>query len=1075
MNGIWEICIRRPVFTVMLVSAPIVLGLAAYFRLGVDLFPNVDIPTVTVTTTLNGAGVEEVETGVTKLIEEAVNTISGIDELKSTTKEGFSQVVILFQLHKNGNFAAQEVRSKVSQIANLLPDGTDTPIVDKFEVDAAPIMTIAISGRRDAREVTELAKKRIKEELETVDGVGSVVLVGGRGRAINIYLDIDKLAAYKLSADEVRQALTRQNLEIPGGRVDQGPQEMVLRTMGRMEKATDFQDLIVADRGGYPVRVKDIGRVEDSFEEPRGLSRLDGNSAVSLVVTKQPGTNTVQVAHAVKDRLAEIQKGLPADIAWNVIRDQSRFVEKSIEEVKFHLLLAVVLVSFTIMLFIRDWRTTLIASVAIPASMIPTFAFMLWMDYTLNNITMLGMILAIGIVIDDAVVVHENIFRHMEEHGLDAEEASRSATSEIFTAVVATTLSLLVIFVPVAFMEGQIGRFFHSFGFVVGFSIFMSMIISFTLTPMLCAHFLVAETGHAKSKEGFFTWLVEAPYLWMLHWSLRFPWAIIAVSVAVLCTTPVLLSWVGIAFVPKDDQSEFEAVLILPEGYTLDRADKMIGEIEKEFRKLPHVTNVFSVIGDTSGRVAKGQGDVTSASIYVRLVDLSERNMPQNAVMRKARAALKNFPDVRGTVQDVSAIRATGFRQVELDLNIQGPDLVKLREISDKVMGWMKAEGHYVDVDTTLSFRKPELRVRIDREKASDLEIPVQTIASTLNMFVGGEIVGKYKEDADQYDVWVRADQSFRDAPETIDNLWVQSPKAGLVRLTNVAHLENAQGPSTIERASRQRQVVVVSNLEGKALGDAVDQVNAYMDSLKLPPGYSYEWLGRAKLLKQSNYGFLLAFALSFIFMYMVLAAQFESFVHPITILLALPLTLPFAFLSLFLLQTSLDIYAMFGIFMLFGIVKKNGILQIDYTNVLRERGMERDQAIMEANQTRLRPILMTTLMLVAAMVPVAMGTGPGAASRASMAKVIIGGQALSLLLTLLVTPVAYALWDDFTIWFNRMIGSQPRTQNRDESQDPSPRPTAPASEPIIVSEPIGPPHFVATNTTNTGNPIGSR
>ena len=627
--SIWEICIRRPIFTLMLVAAPVVLGMAAYPQLGVDLFPNVDLPVVVVTMTLKGASVEEMETSITKEVEEVVNTISGIDELRSTTKEGFSQVVIQFHLYKDGDTAAQEVRDKISTILSRLPVGTDPPLVDKFDIDAAPVATIAVSGGRNFREVTEIARKSIKEDLETVQGVGAVTLVGGQRRAVNVYVDTDKLVAYMLSAEDVRQALIRQNLELPGGRVDQGSQELVLRTMGRLEKSSDFLDLIVANRGNQPIRIRDIGRVEDGVEEPRGLSRLDGENAVSLIVQKQSGTNTVEVVHAVKERLSKITPLLPSDIKTIIIRDQSRFIEASIEEVKFHLVLAAVLVSLTILVFIRDWRTTIIATLAIPMSMIPTFAFMLYMGFSLNNITMLGLILAIGIVIDDAVVVHENIFRHMEEYGRSAMEAARSATSEIASAVVATTVSLLVIFIPVAFMQGRIGRFFNSFGFTVGFAILMSMFVSFTMTPMLCSRFLKLETGHKTSKSGFFTRLLDNSYLWILRLSLRHRWAIVLLSVVTLFSTPIIFSWIGKDFVPKDDQSDFEVVMTLPEGYTLDRGNKLLLEIEERLKQLQGVTHVFTIIGDTTGRVAKGQGDVTEARVYCRLVDLAERDYSQ--------------------------------------------------------------------------------------------------------------------------------------------------------------------------------------------------------------------------------------------------------------------------------------------------------------------------------------------------------------------------------------------------------------------------------------------------------------
>jgi len=1045
--NIWDICIRRPIFTTMLISAPVILGLVSYFRIGVDLFPNVDLPVVTVTTTLRGASVEEMETGVTKPIEEIVNTVSGIDELRSTTKEGFSQVVIQFRLEKSGAVAAQEVEGKVRTILSLLPKGTDAPIIDRFDIDASPILTLAISGKRDFREVTEIAKKMVKEDLETLPGVGTVVMVGGRQRAINIFIKPEELLKYdKLSIEDVRQALIRENQENPGGRLDRGFREEVLRVMGRVEKPKDFAKLIVANVGGQPIRIEDVGRVEDSFEEPRGLSRLwvkdtsespSADNAVSLIIQKQSGTNTVQVVDRVLKRLAELKEVLPTDIQMAPIRDQSRFIKHSIHEVKVHLLLAAVLVSLTILLFIRDWRTTIIATLAIPTSIVATFVFMDFMGFTLNNITMLGLILAIGIVIDDAVVVHENIFRHMEEHNLSAYDAAGSATKEIASAVVATTLSLLVIFIPVAFMGGQVGRFFNSFGMVVGFAVLISMFISFTMTPMLCSRFLVLEEGHKGSKDGFVWRIIDRTYGWVLAWSLRHRWAIVLVTIGTLLSTPIIFGWVGKEFVPRDDQGEFEIVVNLPEGYTLERTSVTLAEIEERLQGLRGVTHVFTIVGDTSGRISKGQGDVTKATIYVRMLDLAERDYSQFHVMNDARTIIQDYPDLRTAVQDVSAFQGTGFRQVMVDLNLRGPDIEKLELYSTQITDWMKAQGHYVDVDTSLSLRKPELRIRPIRERASDLGVSIQTLSSTVNVLVGGEPVSKYKELDEQYDVWLRAEPIYRRDQDTIGRLTVPSTKEGLgyVQISNVARFEPGQGPNTMERFSRQRQVVISANLEGKAVGDAVEELSAYIRTLNLPSDYRWEFIGRAKMLAESNQNFIIAFALSFLFMYMILAGQFESFVHPITILLALPLTIPFALLSLVMLRTSLDIYAMFGLFMLFGIVKKNGILQVDYTNVLREKGMERDAAILEANHTRLRPILMTTVMLVAAMVPMAMGTGPGAASRAGMAKVILGGQTLSLLLTLLVTPVAYSLWDDFTQYWSRSVAWIRRKLGGSETQ----------------------------------------
>jgi HAE1 family hydrophobic/amphiphilic exporter-1 len=482
-----DVCIRRPVFTWVLVAIPVVLGLVAYTELSVDLFPKVDFPVIAISAALPGASVEEMESTVTKPLEEVINTISGIDELRSITREGTSTVIVRFVLDKSGDVGAQEARDKISSIIRGLPEGMDVPIVNKFDLDAAPIITIGVAGNRDIREVTEIAKRLIQEPLQTVPGIGNVFLTGGRSRAINVRIDLDRLQAYNISIEEVRVALATQNVESPGGIVDQGQRELILRTLGRIEKSERFNELIIANRNGVSIRICDIGFAEDTFEEPRGLSRLNGKNAVSLFVQKQSGTNTVAISEAVQERIDKIRPTLPQDIYVETIQDQARFIRESMDEVKFHLLLASVLVGGTILLFIRDWRTTIIATFAIPTSIIPTFLFMQIMDFSLNNITMLGLILAIGIVIDDAVVVHENIFRHMEENGLDAMTASRIGTKEIALAVLATSLSLVVIFVPVAFMGGMVGRFFSSFGLTVAFAVLMSLFVSFTLTPMLCS------------------------------------------------------------------------------------------------------------------------------------------------------------------------------------------------------------------------------------------------------------------------------------------------------------------------------------------------------------------------------------------------------------------------------------------------------------------------------------------------------------------------------------------------------------------------------------------------------------
>jgi len=1046
-----EVCINRPVFTWVLVAIPVVLGLFSYGELGVDLFPDVDFPVCTVTTVLQGASVEEMETTVTKPIEDIINTVSGIDELRSTTTEGVSVVTVQFLLSKNGDVGMQEVRDKVNTILADLPDGTDPPIVDKFDTSSMPVMTIAVSGRRDFREVTELARKQIKERLETVNGVGSINLVGGRVRAMNVVVDTERLAGYNLSVEDVRIALLRQNLEVPGGRMDQGSRELVLRTLGRLRTEKEFNDLIVANRNGYPIRVRDIGRADDAFEEPRTLARLDGYGAVSLVVQKQSGVNTVKVAQDVKARLAQLRAGLPPDITTEVIRDQSRFIKKSIEEVKFHLLLAAALVSATILLFIRDWRTTLIATLAIPTSIIPTFMFMRYMGFTLNNITMLGLILAIGIVIDDAVVVHENIFRHMEEDGMDGMAAARKGTREIALAVLATSLSLVVIFVPIAFMGGIVGRFFSSFGLTVAFAVSMSLFVSFTLTPMLCSRFLKLEPaapGHRRqprSKSGLVYRTLDGGYGWVLRAAMRRKFLVVILTAAVTCSTVPIGRVMGISLIPRDDQSEYEISVTTPEGYSLERTSQLTAELESRIWKLRGTEHVFTTIGQTEGgRVVKGEGDVTRGTIYVRITDLEKRNtsaaargwwdfagqlgrlfsgpeFDQFQVQHETRKFLEDYPDLRVSVNDVSPFQG-GRRPQTFQVSLAGPDLNQLSTYADQLIAQLKKQSGIVDLDTTLSLKKPEVQVAIDREAASDLGVPVGTIADTLRVLVGGLPVSKFRAGEEQYDVWLRADSARRSTNEDLYQITIPSPAVGLVKLASLAKLNLDRGPTEIERYSRERIVTVVGNPEGIALGEAIERAEKILKGMNLPPQYTYLYTGQAKTLGETGYYFMVAFTLSITFMYLILAAQFESWMQPMAILMALPVTIPFGMLSLVLFHTPMDLYAMFGLFMLVGIVKKNGILQVDATNQLRAKGQSRHEAIIEANHTRLRPILMTTLMLVAAMVPIALGKGPGAGARASMAKVIIGGQMLSLVLALLVTPVFYALLDRF-VNFARRLG----------------------------------------------------
>ncbi len=1010
-----EVCVRRPVFATMLVMTFVVLGLFSYTQLGIDLFPKVDLPTVTVRTVLPGASPEEIESQITKPIEEVINTISGIDELRSTTLEGMSSVVVQFVLDKSGDVAAQEVRDKVATIVGQLPRDAETPIIERLDFDAAPVLAISVYGNRPLRELTEIAEKQIKQRLESVRGIGSIQIVGGRTREIQIWLDADKLQAYRLTIDQVRNAVRSQNVEVPGGRIDQGPNELILRTLGRIEQVRDFETMVVGNAGSAPIYLGDIATVENGVEEPRSMARQDGIPAVSLLVRKQSGTNTVQMADTIREELDALRPGLPSDIHADIIRDQSPFIKASVNAINEHLILGSLLASIVVLVFMRSLKSTIIAALAVPISIIATFTAMRGLDMTLNNLTLLGLTLAVGIVIDDAIVVLENIYRFIEEEGYPPIQAAIAATEEIGMAVMATTLSLVVIFLPVAFLSGIPGRFLGSFGLTMAVSILVSMVVSFTLTPMLSSRWLKPASGGNKSKESGFYRVIDRVYGRMLNWSLNHRAVMVGIfTVTVLMTIPMAML-VGTDFFAADDQSEFEIVIRTADGTSLTGTDAAIQNIEKEAWNLRGVRHVLSTIngGGTSG--------VTNGSVYVALADLAERDFSQFDVMDDARRMMQEkFPGLRAAVQSVNGVGGGGGgggRAQAVVLNLRGPDLDELSRLSGQVLQMMKSIPGMVDADTTLNIGNPEVHVHLDRAKAADLGVRATDVASALRTMVAGEEVSKFKDGEDQYSVRLRLMPEDRDRPEKIRNLWIPSSRLGQVQLANFATISKDLGPSTIERAGRQRQVTLFANLENNVgVGDAVAAMDQKLAALELKPGYAAAWTGRARTLEELQRSFLLAFLFSGIFMYMVLAAQFESYLHPITIMLSLPLSIPFALFSLWIMGSRLDLFSGLGILLLFGIVKKNSILQIDYTNTLRARGVERHEAIIRANHARLRPILMTTLSIVAGMIPIVLSTGPGAGSRAPIGVVVVGGQLLCLLLTLLFTPVAYSLFDDIKI-----------------------------------------------------------
>ena len=1012
-----DVSIRRPVFATMMIMSLIVLGLFSYLKLNVDLYPNVDIPFVVITTVLPGAGPEQIETDVTKIIEDAVNPVEGVDYIQSASQENVSIVIIAFKLEINGKVAAQDVREKIAAVRAKLPLEIEDPVIQRYDPASLPIMYLSVAGNMSDRDITTFTKDVVKKRLENIPGVGSVNLVGGAEKEVQIEVDAGKLRAYNISIQDVIQNVGAQNVEIPGGNVIEGPRQLLVRTMGKYKSVEDFSKVIVATPNGKPVYLSDVAWVVDGIKEQTSLTRVNGKIAVGLNIVKQSGSNTVQVAHAVNKQLEKLQKEIPAGVSINVAQDNSTFIEESIDDVLFDIFYGGLLAVLVIYLFLANFRATVISGLALPTSIIASFILMFALNFTLNMMSLLALSLAVGLLIDDAIVVIENIYRHMSQ-GETPMEAAKSASEEIGLAVMATTFTIVAVFVPVAFMPGIVGRFFYEFGITISAAVLVSLFVAFTLTPMLSSKWLHREDealspkGNPLNKSLYyfnhFFEILSKKYSSALKWALTHRKTVVVGSIVIFILSFFLMGTLGSQFFPDSDQSQFNVVVNASPGSSLAQTSAICEKVEKILREKPEVKTVLTTIGS-------GTDPVTKATILVKLVKTKERKKSDKKIMAELREQMRYIP---GATFSMLLQGGPGGAQKPVTLSIRGDDLIKLQKVADKVEGIVKLTPGAVDVENSLELSKPEIRINIDREKASDLAVNPFLIATTIRSMVDGIVATQFKEGDEQIDVRVRLKKDERENINDLSLLTVKSTKKiggqdFLIPITDIASITQDVGPSKINRYARQKEIRVDANLSGRFLGVVLADIMKESSKLNLDPGYSINIIGQGQMQAESFGNILLSLMLAIVFVYIVLAAQFDSFVHPFSIMLALPMSIIGAVLALLIFKSSLSVMSLIGIIMLMGLVTKNGILLVDYANVLRERGLSRFDALLKAGPTRLRPILMTTFAMIFGMMPVALALGEGAEFRAPMGQAVIGGLITSTLLTLFIVPVVYSILDD--------------------------------------------------------------
>ncbi len=1014
-----DISIKNPVFAWMLMAALIIFGFISYGRLGVGQLPDVDFPVVSINLAWEGAAPEIMETDVIDIIEDSLMGIEGVREVSSSMRQGAAVISVEFELSKNIDVAIQDVKTKIDQAQRMLPKDLDPPVVTKVNPEDSPILWLAVSSTTmPVRDIMTYIQDHLKDQFATIAGVGDIFLGGFVERNLRLWIDADKLDKYQLTVQDIIDAVQQEHEEVPAGRIETAEKEYNVRVMGEAATAKDFENLLIPKRNGQPIfkpfYLKDVATIEDGLADVRRIARSSGKPTVGLGIRKQRGANEVDVGHKVLKRLEEIKKTLPKDLEIAVRFNKTKFSEDAMNELIFMLILSAIVTSLVCWLFLGSWSATLNILLAIPTSVLGTFIVLYFFKFTLNTFTVLGLSLAIGIVVDDAIMVLENIVRHREK-GLEKIEAARKGANQITFAALAATIALIAIFLPVAFMYGIIGKFFYQFGVTISVAVALSLLEALTLAPMRCAQFLeVGEriTFIGKAVDATFKWLAVS-YHKVLIQVLKLRVLTIIVAILFFISSILFLKTLRKEFLPPQDQSMFMCRLQTPVGSSIVFTDGRFKQAEKIVLSHPEVDGYFCVIGGFGG------GEVNTGMIFITLKAPKDRpvvppnrsRLSQGALMAIFRKELNTIPDVKATIQDLSLSGFSAQRGFPIEFSVRGPDWEKLAQYSEKIREKMLKSNLLLDVDTDYLAKIPEIRVQPDRAKADERGVSISTIGNTVNAAIGGERIGKYTREGRRYDVRIRLIPSQRTTSADMDKLWVWNNRGELVQLGSVIDIIKKPTPLTITRRNRERAISIFANVAaGKSQTDALREVEKIAKEV-LSENYRIVFSGSTQTFKESFSSLALAFWLGILIAYMVLASQFNSYLHPFSVLLALPFSISGALITLWLFGLSLNIYSIIGLILLMGIVKKNSILLVDFTNQQREQGLDVNNALLTACPIRLRPILMTSISTIAAAVPPAMAIGPGAETRIPMAITVIGGVIVSTFLTLFVVPCAYSLF----------------------------------------------------------------